>query len=744
MVDSKKRCAALLAGLMLVGSIGLAFGTTTNAYAAETTRSYTWRDGESQPSVPNSITEGGVEYTLVSRGNPTQSTDSRQLTQYFSQTIDSTIPADQIGNLLNLVPTTYPYSSDGYSGNLSRGNIQTTEVYANSSSDVTTERSGTIPSTEQPTDDSVPQTVTQDGDTYTLTSVDWTPGETSYSGSTVTWDYTAHYAGTHTESVLDHYRVSTTYDGNLTKTVTDGGTWSMTVTYRSDDTQANATNDTDNSNVTYSDGVTAKFNDMDTFESNPVDGQTSQNGDNLDNASNGLADNQNGNGGTIRNEDPADGASTDNSSSAPSALEAIRLTKPDGSINIIPIALLVGLLALIAAFAFFLRRRKKGATVAAGIDAPAASGVATPYLIPVDGMNDLDAELIEYVDDGTDENQTVIASLDAQLSTDADTPTLVTIPAAPETFNPAVIVDTNGDYVLDENGNPIYAEYYVALSDVSSESAAYAVTDNDGKVSFDNLAEGYYQIRATDTEGNVDIKQVRLSADRVQEVTLYPTEGEFYDVSRESVGKYLGISAVIVSVIGADGEPIPGAYVDVLRANILKEAKSDRLVIVANNQLLYDGPLDSQILLDGTLLADALNGTVPAEDRFDMSEDIAAWNESYEKADDNRIMMLTKEAERQAQHEADAHQTEDSIVEDPSEHTDDKREDMFPDLPIPMPLDEPELDEDDAAEEPALTIPNFDVDQTQYIPTELRDGMLELMDDFADFDTDDQGDDTNR
>ena len=64
-------------------------------------------------------------------------------------------------------------------------------------------------------------------------------------------------------------------------------------------------------------------------------------------------------------------------------------------------------------------------------------------------MPEIEAELIEFFDDGTDENQSVIAILDVDLSPIEGVPTIVYIPTPPEEFTP-----TEG------------ADYYVALSDV--------------------------------------------------------------------------------------------------------------------------------------------------------------------------------------------------------------------------------------------------------------------------------------
>lgn len=636
----------LAGGTMLAGTMGIIAMAPATAFAAQTeTKVFTWNNGEAQPQVPQTMDINGQTYDLVSTGNPVQSGQSKTVTQHFDHSVESS--AASLDGLQQSVPSTIQYSQDGFSGTLSRVGIDYTPVYNDGQRTVTTELTGYSTGSTQPSDDVAPATASAQGATnMRRTSVTWEVTARDSSNTPIQWKYTAHYEGSVTTHDFDHYKVVARYSGDLSKQ-SNAGSWSMTAVYRSRDTQQTNTNQNDQGQ-TQGEGVTATFDDTGSFQANPEndssDKSTNDNeSDNSDEVGNGNTNDAEGeniseNGANTSGYTTADNANASTRGGSTSGTGIL-----GGGFPIIPIAAGVGLLVV------------AGAVV--GIVVSKKNGKGTPgsmaTFIPVD-IEDVDAELIEYINDGTEDNQGPIATLEAFLSPSSDVPTLIQIPSPGQRFEPAPAEHDDGTPITDELGNPTYAEYYVALGETSSVSTATGETGEDGTVRLDNLSAGPYAVKIThDTDGyggpEVSFEVPGTGVTQYVTIVADGTDYEYDDETDRNVGNYPGPGSVIVSVTSPDGNPIQGATVDVFRTNLLTDLPSDRLLIVANNQPIYDGQLTPQVKLDATLLANALNGEVPPEEAHDASQEIAGYEQVKDEYSQKRYDAVREEVARQQQ-----------------------------------------------------------------------------------------------
>lgn len=623
--NAKRRVAA---SAIVAGLLGTALLLPTPAFALTTTRSYTWNDGEQRPTASQTVSENGTTYTLQSTSAPVKSGTDQTLTQYFTTTTTSTVSADQIGSVQFAVPGNIQYSQDGYSGSLRRTSIDYTPIYATQDRTETGSRSGTaVGGTSMHPDDSVvPSTIYQNGHQMSRTSVSWTKGVGDNDGAV--WNYTAEYSGTYQERVLDHYDVTASYGGDLSKTV-NGGSWSMTATYTAPDPQE------DNDNA----GSTETLND-DQGASDAQQGQGDSQDKNVGDANDKNVghnkDDNDGNSGMTLNTGNVNASANGIGGFLFGVLDACKANPP---LFLVPLALLLSVIALVV-----VRIRRKCAAVV-------MTGVAdAPISVPAD-IYAASSELIEFVDDGTDDNQRVVATCDATLSPDNGTPSLIEIPVPPARFEPSIATDADGSEIMDENGNVMTADYYVVLGDVSRDAVATATTDGDGFAMLTELADGRYVVAASEATLGNKTESATIESGVAKDVTLVLDGSESMDmgdVTRDALGACPGNGSVTVRVMDSDGSPLGDCVVDLLPAELLGQAKSDRLVIAANGYAVYDGVISDQVKLDGQVLAEALNDE-PGEGMVSIADEIDSWHETYDRYDDERSIMMERLQARQRQ-----------------------------------------------------------------------------------------------
>lgn len=213
------------------------------AYAATETRSFTWGINDDQPDVPATIEVDGETYYLTSQTDPKQSGGSQLITQYFEHAVDSTCNEKQLSSLQQTVPTTYHYVNDGFDGNLQRMRIEYTPIYNNSSEDVSINRTAQMATQD---DTRFPHDIQADGINYVLQGVEYEVAQTDSLNNPILYNATATYAGKKTISTIDHYNVTTYYGGELSKVTGGDGGWSMTATYETRGDDLNRDDEDDN------------------------------------------------------------------------------------------------------------------------------------------------------------------------------------------------------------------------------------------------------------------------------------------------------------------------------------------------------------------------------------------------------------------------------------------------------------------------------------------------------------------
>lgn len=489
-----KQAAALAASALMAAAMVPSFASPEMAFAADETRTYTWANGAPQPNIPQTITGAdGKEYHLTNQGAPVQSNGTQTVSQYFTQTVNSQIWPDQLGDIGNIVPRSFHVSADGFNGDIPRTGINYTPIYRNEASRVTATQDA-YGNTQDAARASLPQTINSNGRTLTLGNVTFSEARKDSSGAVVLWKATGEYSVDVPRQVLDHYNVAAHYAGNLTK-VTNNGDWSIQVTYTNNDE-----------------------------EQVPPEEEQKPEEENQDEQIVEMPPEEMDDEGNLTPIDDFDRGNY--SDSAPDAIaETDEPAQKDEGIPIIPIAIAGGIVVAGVAVAGILvmRRKKKGV---ARVDASAAANVAA---MPVAGAaaasapmaaavlpDDPQCQLIEVIPVETiDENGQVVEDYDqkpkAELeiipSVSADIPTVIYFPS---------LVGEDGERMIFEAAEG--AQYWIAIdedtvravpskevviaSDEDNEIFRGALIDDDGDLTNQMMLDTPYMVGVVNMESD--------------------------------------------------------------------------------------------------------------------------------------------------------------------------------------------------------------------------------------------------
>lgn len=482
---------AIVAGLTIAGA-GVGIMNPLQAQAAQETRVFTWRNGETQPSVPQTITVNGEELKLKNTSQPKQSGVSNASSQVFNKSIDMTVAKDQKDAIPSLVPATTHVSEGGYDGDIPRTKIDYTPIY--------------VPQTKVDSDDRVQQFTTNDDNNFPATvqynghelkrtGVTWEVAQKDSYGKVTLYKGTAHYETSYSYNELDHFNVTAYYSGKLTRGASTGD-WSMTATYESEPA---ASSSQPNS------GVTATFEDLDSFDGN---------------ASNSNENENEYTGSTKKDKGAkADSSESENSSSGKGF-----------NIPVVPIAAGVGGLAVVGIIAAVVAKSKKRGGKKKQKKANASAG------------DQMACELIEYYDDGyTDDNQRKIATLQGVLSNEESAPTIVWCPDAsqiPESMwedkaenGPWEIVDDGDGERIEFAPNEKF-DYYIVLSKIADavSDRLLVVSANETVIYDGEIAENVRLdpvALADGVNGDTSDPDIRYLGDLLSEEGLHvPGEGD--------------------------------------------------------------------------------------------------------------------------------------------------------------------------------------------------------------------------
>lgn len=473
MISTKngQRAAALATAALAVAAITPVAAIPDAAYAADETRTFTWADGESQPSVPQTIQVNGQTYQLKGTSSPVQArSGGATVSQQFTRTVDSTLSPDQGSNIAGNVPSSVHVDDNGFTGDIPRTGIDYTPIYRTDVQHYDETRSYTV--TER-NESAVPQTITANGHNYVLASVSFADGQKDSQGNVLTYIATATYGTDVSSQVLDHYNVNAHYAGTLTKSA-QAGSWTMTATYSSPEQN-------DNTNENEAAGVTSSFSDTGSFgapENLNANEEVNENSSNPFENGNKTANSTN----SADNKNSYDGKAGSSSNGIP----------------VITIAAGVGVVAVIGIIAAIaLKKRKKnnaensnsytptGAIVdqstAAGAAAVAGAGVVDGVSAAADDEDDFvpQAQLIELVprvNEGTGETeaeQEPKANLTVDLSNDESIPTII--------YFPPVIDDAGNTHELAASDED--SQFWIAVDEETverAESDQVIVSTDDG------------------------------------------------------------------------------------------------------------------------------------------------------------------------------------------------------------------------------------------------------------------------
>lgn len=227
------RATALVATALLAAA-SCAVVSPDTAFAIDETRTFTWANGTPQPQVPQTITGAdGREYRLTSQSAPTQLGGTQSVDQYFNEKRDSTIAPNQLNDIGNIVPASIHISADGFDGDIPRLGINYTPIYRNESDRVTATQDG-YGDSEVSARASLPQNINRSGRTLALESTTVEVARTDSTGAPVLWKAIGTYSVDIPRQVLDHYNVTASYGGTLTRTANNGD-WTLSAVYTADD-----------------------------------------------------------------------------------------------------------------------------------------------------------------------------------------------------------------------------------------------------------------------------------------------------------------------------------------------------------------------------------------------------------------------------------------------------------------------------------------------------------------------------
>ena len=537
MLDRGKKRASrhMAAGAKLAVVAGLAIAGATvgimnplQAQAAQETRVFTWKNGEAQPNVPQTITVNGEELKLKNTSQPKQSGVSNATSQTFNKSIDMTVGKDQKDAIPSLVPGTTHVSEGGYDGDIARTKIDYTPIYVPQTKTETDDRVQNFTTKD---DNNFPATVNKNGHTLQRTGVTWENAHVQSNGTVDLYKGTAHYETSYSYNELDHFNVTAYYQGTLTRG-TSSGDWSMTATYESEPA---ASSSQPNS------GVTATFEDLDSFDGNATDNSNSANTNNENANDTNANDNENSNENSNSDDEDVYTGSTKKGKDS-DADSSDTSTKPDSKANgvpVVPIAAGIGAIAVIGiAAAIVKKRKKKGGKSATAAD-PA--------------QDQFTCELIEYYDDGyTDDNQRKIATMQGVLSNEADAPTIVWCPDAsqiPEDMwedkaanGPWEIVD-DGDGEHIEFAPDSKFDYYLVLSKIADavSDRLLVVAANEAVIYDGEIAENVKldpDALADGVNGNTSDPDIRYLGDLLEDEGLHVPGDDEDDTGDDSNDGY--------------------------------------------------------------------------------------------------------------------------------------------------------------------------------------------------------------
>lgn len=492
---------AIVAGLAIAG-VGVGIMNPLQAQAAQETRVFTWRNGETQPSVPQTITVNGEELKLKNTSKPKQSGVSNASSQVFNKSVDMTVAKDQKDAIPSLVPATTHVSEGGYDGDIPRTKIDYTPIYVPQTKVDSTDRVQSFTTTD---DNNFPEAVDHNGHRLARTGVTWEVQQKDSYGKATLYKGTAHYETSYSYNELDHFNVTAYYSGKLTRGSSTGD-WSMTATYESEPA---ASSSQPNS------GVTATFEDLDSFDGNAPD-------------SNG---NSNENEATDKNENEYTGSTKKDKGDKADSLES-ESPSPDKGFNIpvVPIAAGVGGLAVVGIIATIVAKSKKNGGKKKQKNESTSAG------------DQMACELIEYYDDGyTDDNQRKIATLQGVLSNEENAPTIVWCPDAsqiPESMwedkaenGPWEIVDDGDGERIEFAPNEKF-DYYIVLSKIADavSDRLLVVSANETVIYDGEIAENVRLdpvALADGVNGDTSDPDIRYLGDLLAEEGLHvPGEGD--------------------------------------------------------------------------------------------------------------------------------------------------------------------------------------------------------------------------
>ena len=502
---------AIVAGLTIAGA-GIGIMNPLQAQAAQETRVFTWRNGETQPSVPQTITVNGEELKLKNTSQPKQSGVSNASSQVFNKSIDMTVAKDQKDAIPSLVPATTHVSEGGYDGDIPRTKIDYTPIYVPQTKVDSMTKEFVYGKTKDnnPPDNNTakidPSIISnKTSNPLPLVRVDWTKEHVMSDGTVDYWKGIAHYESTYSFNELDHFNVTAYYSGKLTRGSSTGD-WSMTATYESEPA---ASSSQPNS------GVTATFEDLDSFDGNAPD-------------SNG---NSNENEATDKNENEYTGSTKKDRGDKADSLES-ESPSPDKGFNIpvVPIAAGVGGLAVVGIIATIVAKSKKNGGKKKQKNESTSAG------------DQMACELIEYYDDGyTDDNQRKIATLQGVLSNEENAPTIVWCPDAsqiPESMwedkaenGPWEIVDDGDGERIEFAPNEKF-DYYIVLSKIADavSDRLLVVSANETVIYDGEIAENVRLdpvALADGVNGDTSDPDIRYLGDLLAEEGLHvPGEGD--------------------------------------------------------------------------------------------------------------------------------------------------------------------------------------------------------------------------
>lgn len=163
------------------------------------------------------------------------------------------------------------------------------------------------------------------------------------------------------------------------------------------------------------------------------------------------------------------------------------------------------------------------------------------------------------------------------------------------------------------------------------EATSSLITDDEGTATFMHVDDGDYIVSVF----HGTITTVSLEDGKQSELTIPDSRIGISAIDTQQIvshwGTTHGNNSLKVILADAEGDALKNHQIDLLENSLFSQTASERIVVESNNHVIYDGPINTRIILNPVRLAAACNDNQKAngEPLKDISDEMNRWIASY-------------------------------------------------------------------------------------------------------------------